>query len=183
MFKKSTTSSASIGAILMNNHMSNFYDEMAELISKLKKEKILQWKLMLCVEVAAAELAEVLMQNNVEIDVESKTITWLMGVTSNSPKNKTPKGKGKAKGTRTSASTARGKNSIFGILVNKVQVEQSEAIGQQQQKRQPTLGPMSVCTPSGDVDGSTVNNSDNEFVGKHQGLPVKEANSKLKISV
>ena len=43
-------------------------------------------------------LAEVLMQNDVEIDVESETITWLMGVTSNPPQNKAPKAKLRAHG-------------------------------------------------------------------------------------
>ena len=79
----------------MNNHMSNFYDEMAELINRLQKEKILQWKLMQCVEVAAAVLAEVLMRNKVEIDVETKIITWPMGVTSKPPESKLIKGNGK----------------------------------------------------------------------------------------
>ena len=63
----------------MNNHMSNLYDEMAELINRLRKEKILQWKLMRCIEVAVAVLTEVLMQNKVEIDVETEIITWPMG--------------------------------------------------------------------------------------------------------
>ena len=89
----------------------------------------------------------------------------------------TPKGKGKAKGSRTSASTVIGKNTVFGVLVNKVQVEQSEAI------RQLTPGPRNACTSSSDVERSTTNDDDTEFVGKHQGLPVKEANSKLKISL
>ena len=181
MYKILTKSFDSIGAILMNNHMSNFYGEMAELISKLKKEKILQWELMLCVDMAAAVLAEVLMQTDVEIDVESEIITWLMDVTSKPPETKPQKGKGKAKGSRTSASTARGKNTVFGVLVNKVQVEQSEAIRQQQQKKQLTPGPSNACKPSNDVETSTINDDDTEFVGKHQGLPVKEANSKLKI--
>ena len=105
--------------------MVSFYDEMTELISRLKKEKILQWKLMCCVEVAAAVLAEVLMQHDIEIDVETETITWPMGVTSQPSQNKTPnaKGKGKGKATRTSASTAHGKNNVFGVLVNRVQAE------------------------------------------------------------
>ena len=123
------------------------------------------------------------MQNKVEIDVETEIITWPMVVTSKPPESKPTKGKGKTKGTKTSASTARGKNSVFGLLVNKVQAEHSGAVMQQEQKRQPTPGPSTSCTSSGGVDGSTDNYSENEFVGKHQGLPVKEANSKLKISV
>ena len=75
--------------------MVSFYDEMAELISQLKKEKILQWKLMQCVEVAAAVLAEVLMQHDVKIDVETEIITWPMGETSQPPQNKAPNAKGK----------------------------------------------------------------------------------------
>ena len=106
-----------------------------------------------------------------------------MGVTSKPPETKPPKGKGKTKGSRTSASTVRGKNTVFGVLVNKVQAEQSEAVRQQQQKKQPTPGPSNACTPSSDVDPSTTNDDDTEFVGKHQGLPVKEANSKLKNSL
>ena len=90
MFKILTKLFVSIGAILMNNHMSNFYDEMAELIRKLKKENLLRWKLIQCVEWTAAVLAEVLMQNDVEIDVESETITWPMGVTSKPPESKPP---------------------------------------------------------------------------------------------
>ena len=132
---------------------------------------------------AAAVLADILMHNDVEIDVESETITWLMGVTSKPLETKPPKGKGKAKGSRTFASTARGKNTVFGVLVNKVQVEQSETVRQQQQKKQPTPGPSNACTPSSGVEASTTNDGDTEFVGKHQGLLVKEANSKLKISL
>ena len=138
---------------------------------------------MQCIEVAAALLAEVLMQNEVEIDVETGIITWPMGVTSKPPESKPTKGKGKAKGTRTSANTARGKNCVFGLLVNKVQVEQCGSVQQLEQKRQPAPGPSTACASGGVVDGSTDVKSENDFVGKHQGLPVKEANSKLKISV
>ena len=88
-------------------------------------------------------------------------------VTSKPPESKLTKGKGKTKGTKTSASTARGKNSAFGLPVNKVQVEHCGAVTQQEQKRQPTPRPSTSCTSSGGVDGSTANYSENEFVGKH----------------
>ena len=91
---------------------------------------------------AVAVLAVVLMQNDVEMDVESEIITWPMGVTSKPPETKPQKGKGKTKGLRTSAHTVRGKNTVFHVLVNKVQAEQSEAVRQQQQKKQPTPGPV-----------------------------------------
>ena len=132
---------------------------------------------------AAAVLAEVLMQHDVEIDVETEIITWWMGVTSQPPQNKTlnAKGKGKGKATRTSASTTRGKNNVFGVLVNKVQAEQLENIKAQEIKQQASAGPSktgTTCRP----DNSTRDEAETEpeFVGTHQGLPVKEANSKLK---
>ena len=133
--------------------MSNFYDEMAELIIRLRKEKILQWKLMQCIKVEAAVLAEVRMQNEVEIDVETKIITWPMGVTSKPPESKPTNGKGKAKGARTSANTARGKNCVFGLLVNKVQAEQCGSVQQLEQKRQPAPGPSTSCASGGVEDG------------------------------
>ena len=128
--------------------MVSFYDEMTELISRLKKEKILQWKLMHCVEVAAAVLAEVLMQHDVKIDVETEIITWPMGVTSQPPQNKMPnaKGKGKGKATRTSASTTHGKNNVFGVLVNRVQAEQLENAKAKEIKQQASAGPSKTGT-------------------------------------
>ena len=74
---------------------------------------------------------------------------------------------GKAKGKRTSANTARGKNCVFGLLVNKVQVEQCGSVQQLEQKRQPAPGPSTSCTSGGVVDGSTDVESENDFVGKH----------------
>ena len=138
---------------------------------------------MRCVEVAAAVLAEVLMQHDVKIDVETEIITWPMGVTSQPPQNKAPnaKGKGKGKATRTSASTTRGKNNVFGVLVNKVQAEQLENVKAQEIKQQASVGPSKTGTTS-IPDNSTRDEAETEpeFVGTHQALPVKEANSKLK---
>ena len=137
---------------------------------------------MQCAEVEAPVLA-VLMQHDVEIDVETEIITWLMGVTSQPPQNKTPnaKGKGKGKATRTSASTTRGKNNVFGVLANKVQAEQLENAKAQEIKQQASAGPSKTGTTCR-LDNSTKDEAETEpeFVDTHQCLPVKEANSKLK---
>ena len=49
-------------------------------------------------EVTAAELVKVLMQNEVEIDVETEIITWPMGVTSKPPESKHTKEKQRMQG-------------------------------------------------------------------------------------
>ena len=136
-----------------------------------------------CVEVAAAVLAEVLMQHDVKIDVETEIITWPMEVTSQPPQNKASnaKGKGKGKATRTSVSTTCGKNNVFGVLVNKVQAEHLENTKALEIKQQPSAGPSKTGSTS-IPDNSTRDDAETEpeFAGTHQGLPVKEANSKLK---
>ena len=91
------------------------------------------------------------------------------------------KGKGKGKATRTSASTACGKNNVFGVLVNRVQAEQLENAKAEEIKQQASAGPSKTGTTCRQ-DNITRDEAETEpvFVGTHQGLPVKEANSKLK---
>ena len=82
---------------------------------------------------------------------------------------------------RTSASTTCGKNNVFWVLVNKVQSEHLENTKAPEIKQQPSAGP-SKTGSTAIPDNSTRDDAETEpeFVGTHQGLPVKEANSKLK---
>ena len=87
-----------LGAILTNNHQKEFYDEFDSLIKELNKEGLLKWKVMKCLEVASVVLAEVLIQNGVNIDVDTEMVHWLMAdIVSGPPTN--VENKGKAKGS------------------------------------------------------------------------------------
>ena len=104
-----------LGAILTNNHQKEFYDEFDSLIKELNKEGLLK-----CLKVATV-LAEVLIQNGVNIDVDTEMIHWLMAdIVSGPPINVV--NKGKAKGSKVSKKVISGQSGhVFGQIVNDIQ--------------------------------------------------------------
>ena len=98
-----------LGAILTKNHQKEFYEEFDSLINELNKEGLLKWKVMKCLEVAAVALVEVLIQNGVNIDVDTEMIHWPMAdIVSGPPTNVTNRGKGK--GSKVSKKVISGKS-------------------------------------------------------------------------
>ena len=80
---------------------------------------------MKCLEVAAAVLAEVLIQNGVNIDVETKCIHWpIADIATGPPTNVVNKGKGT--GTKVPKKLISGKSGkVFGQIVNYIQAKKS----------------------------------------------------------
>ena len=102
----------------------DYKEHLVKLVESFRKEGMLHWKQMLAVEVASAVLAGVLIQNNVVIDCESESIQWPFGVVSNPPSNTQSK-----KGKATSKSVKSGKlGTIFGVIVNDIQPEESKKL-------------------------------------------------------
>ena len=114
-----------LGAILTNNHQKEFYDEFNSLIKELNKEDLLKWKVMNCLEVATVVLAEVLIQNGVNIDVDTEMIHWPMAdIVPGPPTNVV--NKGKAKGSKVSKKVISGKSAhVFGQIVNDIQANKA----------------------------------------------------------
>ena len=78
---------------------------------------------MKCLEVAAAVLAEVLIQNGVNIDVETECIHWLIAdIVTGPPTNVVNKGKRGAKVPKKLISGKSGQ--VFGQIVNDIQRNQ-----------------------------------------------------------
>ena len=100
----------------------DYKEHLIKLLDQFRKEGMLHWKQMLAVEVASAVLAEVLIQNNVVIDCESKCIHWPFGIVSKPPSTTGTK-KGKAMGK----SVKSGKSgTIFGVIVNDIQHQENQ---------------------------------------------------------
>ena len=80
---------------------------------------------MKCLEVATVVLAEVLIQNGVNIDVDTEMIHWLMAdIVSEPPINVV--NKGKAKGSKVSKKVISGKlGHVFGHIVNDIQANKA----------------------------------------------------------
>ena len=111
--------------MLTNNHQKEFYGEIDSLIKELNKEGLLKWKVMECLEVAAVVLAEVLIQNGVNIDVDIEMIHWPMAdIVSGLPTNVV--NKGKAKGSKVSKKVISGKSGhVFGQIVIDIQANKA----------------------------------------------------------
>ena len=109
-----------LGAILTIIR-KNFIMSLIILLRSLIKRGFLKWKVMKCLEVAAAVLAEVLIQNGVNIDVDTEVIHWPMAdIVSGPPTNVVNKGKGK--GSKVSKKVISGQlGHVFGQIVNDIQ--------------------------------------------------------------
>ena len=141
---------------------------------------------MKCLEVAAAVLTEVLIQNGVNIDVETKCIHWpIADIVTGTPTNVVNKGKGRgAKVPKKLISCKSGQ--VFGQIVNDIQAKKSACNGTDANS---DAGP----STSGDVvedKTSTMGTSSKEIVSnqtphtskqkgtgvqttRHVGLPVR----------
>ena len=97
---------------------------MTQLIEELRKQDMIKWRQMKALEVGAAVLAETLMKNGVEFDMEEKTISW---PTSDGAKSKAPKTltkKGKSSGKSQKSTDAPGL--VFKLITEKLLAEEKQ---------------------------------------------------------
>lgn len=88
--------------MLMNNHKEHLALVMAELVRDFRKQKLIKWRQMKALELAAAVVAELLVLNGVDFDLATGKITWPSGHVSKPPKGKTKTGKSSGKSQKSS---------------------------------------------------------------------------------
>ena len=133
---------------------------------------------MKCLEVAAAVLAEVLIQNGVNIDVETKCIHWpIADIVTGSPTNVVNKGKGT--GTKVPKKLISGKSGqVFGQIVNDIQAKKSAGNGSDSNS---DGGPLTSGYVVEDNNSTTLSHSEeiactqNHNTSKRKGNGVKTA--------
>ena len=147
---------------------------------------------MKCLEVAAAVLAEVLIQNGVNIDVETECIHWpIADIVTGPPTNVV--NKGKSTGTKVPKKVISGKSGqVFGQIVNDIQAKKSASnVSDSNSDDSPSTSGYVVednsCTKfshSEEIAGTQTHNTTKRKGNgvktvRHVGLPVRVRNGNL----
>ena len=150
---------------------------------------------MKCLEVAAAVLAEVLIQNGVNIDVDTEFIHWpIADIVTSPPTNVVSKGKGR--GAKVPKKVISGKSGqVFSQIVNDIQAQKKtcsstegnsdaepSTSGHAVAAKTSTAGPSSQESESTAAPNKANQKGNGLQTTRHVGLPVRVRNGNLLVT-